>query len=76
MLRGGFDSQRTDTPKSEDAPDALFGPIEGYDRVGGDLGGESLSRSLITWLDTHPAAKRGAVAGAALATLAALRARS
>ena len=76
MLGGGFDSQRTDTPKPEDAPDGLFGPVEGYDKAEGDFGGESLSRSLITWLDTHPAAKRGAVAGAALATLAALRARS
>jgi hypothetical protein len=72
MLGGGFDSQRTDTPKPEDAPDGLFGPVEGYDKDEGDFGGESLSRSLITWLDTHPAAKRGAVPGAALATLAAL----
>ncbi len=76
MLRGGFDSQRTDTPKSEDAPDGLFGPVEGYDSARGDFGGESLSRSLTTWLDTHPAARRGVLAGAALATLAALRARS
>ena len=76
MLRAGFDSQRTDTPKPEDAPDGLFGPIEGYDRARGDFGGQSLSRSLFTWLDTHPAAKRGAIASAALATLAALRARS
>src|SRR5215213_7177638 len=76
MLRGGFDSQRTDTPKPEDAPDGLFGPLEGYDKAEGDFGGESLSRSLITWLDTHPAARRGVLAGAALATLAALRTRS
>ncbi len=76
MLRGGFDSQRTDIPKPQDAPDGLFGPVEGYDRAEGDFGGGSLSRSLTTWLDTHPATKRGVVAGAALATLAALRARS
>jgi NAD(P)-dependent dehydrogenase (short-subunit alcohol dehydrogenase family) len=76
MLRGGFDSQRTDTPKPEDAPDGLFGPIEGYDRTRGDFGRESLSRSLGTWLDTHPATKRGVVAGATLATLATLRVRS
>jgi NAD(P)-dependent dehydrogenase (short-subunit alcohol dehydrogenase family) len=76
MLRGGFDSQRTDIPKPEDAPDGLFGPIEGYDTAEGDFGRESLSRSLTTWLDTHPAARRGVVAGAALAGLAALRARS
>ena len=76
MLGGGFDAHRTDTPKLEDAPDGLFGPVEGYDKAEGDFVGESLSRSLITWLATHPASKRGAVAGAALSTLAALRARS
>jgi NAD(P)-dependent dehydrogenase (short-subunit alcohol dehydrogenase family) len=56
MLRAGFDSQRTDEPKPEDAPDGLFGPVEGYDRTEGDFDAESLSRSLSTWLDTHPAA--------------------
>jgi NAD(P)-dependent dehydrogenase (short-subunit alcohol dehydrogenase family) len=76
MLRAGFDSQLTDEPKPEDAPDGLFGPIEGHDRIEGDFDAESLSRSFSTWLDIHPAAKRGLVAGAALATLTLLRARS
>jgi hypothetical protein len=76
MLPGGFESQQTGEPKSEDAPDGLFGPVEDQDRVEGDLGSQMLSRSLFTWLDTHPVAKRGVAAGAALATLAILRARS
>jgi NAD(P)-dependent dehydrogenase (short-subunit alcohol dehydrogenase family) len=76
MLPGGFESQQTGEPKSEDAPDGLFGPVEDQDRVEGNLGSQTLSRSLFTWLDTHSVAKRGVAAGAALATLAILRARS
>ena len=76
MLPGGFGSQQTDEPKPEDAPDALFEPVEDQDRVEGDLDSQTLSRSLSTWLDTHPVAKRGLVAGAALGVAAVLRARS
>ena len=76
MLLGGFGSQQTDEPKPEDAPAALFAPVEGKDRAEADFGGQTLSRSLTTWLDTHPAAKRGLVAFAALGVAAALRARS
>src|SRR5919107_1341707 len=76
MVPGGFGSQQTDEPKPEDAPDALFEPVEDQDRVEGDFGGQTLSRSLSTWLDTHPTAKRGLVAGAALGVAAALRSRS
>jgi NAD(P)-dependent dehydrogenase (short-subunit alcohol dehydrogenase family) len=76
MLIGGFGTQQTDEPKPEGAPDALFAPVEGQDRAEADFGGQTLSRSLTTWLDTHPVAKRGLVAGAALGVAAALRARS
>ena len=76
MLVGGFGSQQTDEPKPEDAPDALFAPVEGQDRAEADFGGQTLSRSLTTWLDTHPATKRGLIAFAALGVAAALRARS
>ncbi len=76
MLRGGFESQITDEPKPEDAPDGLFEPIEGQDRAEGDFDDQMLSSSLATWLDTHPVAKRGLIAGAALGVAAALRARS
>ncbi len=76
MLPGGFGSQQTDEPKPEDAPDALFEPVEDQDRVEGDLDSQTLSRSLSTWLDTHPVAKRGLIAGAVLGAVAALRSRS
>jgi len=75
MLYAGFRWQQTDEPKPEEAPDYLFGPVEGDDRIEGDLGKWSFSRSLSTWLDTHPSAKRGAVVGAALLALATLRAK-
>jgi NAD(P)-dependent dehydrogenase (short-subunit alcohol dehydrogenase family) len=76
MLHGGFESQMTDEPKPENAPDALFGPVEDEDRAEAEFGGQTLSRSLVTWLDTHPVAKRGLVAGAALGIVAALRGKS
>ena len=76
MLRGGFGSQMTDEPKSADDSDALFEPVQGQNRTDGDFGDETLRRSLVTWLDTHPAIKRGALAGAALGATALLKARS
>jgi len=76
MLRGGFGSQMTDEPKSADDPDALFEPVQGQNRTDGDFGDETLRRSLVTWLDTHPTIKRGALAGAALGATALLKARS
>ena len=76
MLRGGFESQMTDEPKPEDAPHGLFEPVENQSKTDGDFDGQTLSSSLATWLDTHPAVKRGALAGAALMLATALRARS
>ena len=76
MLRGGFASQETDEPKPEDAPDGLFSPVGGLDRVEGDFDGTTLPASLLTWLDTHPAVKKGLLASAALGVAAVLRARS
>jgi NAD(P)-dependent dehydrogenase (short-subunit alcohol dehydrogenase family) len=75
MLYVGFRWQKTDELKREEAPDYLFGPVEGNDRVEGDLGKWSFSRSLSTWLEIHPRTKRGAVVGGALLTLATLRAK-
>jgi NAD(P)-dependent dehydrogenase (short-subunit alcohol dehydrogenase family) len=76
MLRGGFESQMTDEAKPKDAPDGLFGPVENQSKTDGDFDGQTLPSSLATWLDTHPAVKRGALAGAALVLATALRARS
>jgi NAD(P)-dependent dehydrogenase (short-subunit alcohol dehydrogenase family) len=71
VLRTGFEGQKTGEPKRADAPDNLFEPIAGYDRVTGDFGDQALQRSAATWVDTHPAARdfaigAGLIAGAAL----------
>ncbi len=73
----GYRWQQTDEPKPEGAPDYLFGPLESDDRIEGSLGKWSVSRSLSTWLDTHPAAKAGLMAATAVrVAVAALRARA
>jgi NAD(P)-dependent dehydrogenase (short-subunit alcohol dehydrogenase family) len=76
MLPGGFGSQLTDEPKPDGAPDALFEPVEDQDRTEGDFDSLTLRRSLSTWLDTHPVAKRGLIPGAALGVAAALRSKA
>jgi NAD(P)-dependent dehydrogenase (short-subunit alcohol dehydrogenase family) len=75
MLYVGFRWQQTDELKREEAPDYLFEPVEGNDRIEGDLGKWSFSRSLSTWLDIHPRTKRGAILGGTLLALATLRAK-
>jgi NAD(P)-dependent dehydrogenase (short-subunit alcohol dehydrogenase family) len=71
QLRTAFAGQQTDEPKSDDAPDNLFEPIAGYDRVTGDFGDQALQHSASNWVDLHPAARdfaigAGLIAGAAL----------
>jgi NAD(P)-dependent dehydrogenase (short-subunit alcohol dehydrogenase family) len=73
MLRGAFGTQQTDEPKGPDAPNALFGPIEGHGKAQADLD-KTVSRSLQVWLDTHTATKRGAFAALGAAVLLAARA--
>ncbi|HEY9670497.1 MAG TPA: SDR family oxidoreductase [Waterburya sp.] len=58
----GFKLQQTNEPKSEDAPDNLFEPIAGFDRVEGDFSKQSRANSYSTWLETHPMAKWSAIA--------------
>jgi hypothetical protein len=41
----GFKLQKTSEPKSEDAPDNLFEPISGFDRVEGDFTKQSRANS-------------------------------
>lgn len=41
MVQSGFDSQHTNEPKSENAPDNLFEPISGYDKIQGDFGDQA-----------------------------------
>lgn len=76
LLLIAFQGQRTDEPKSEDAPHNVFEPIEGYDRIEGDFNHLSIP-SFTDWFDKNPAVKWSAIASTtalgafALATLAA-----
>lgn len=70
LLLIAFPGQRTSEPKFEDAPDNLFEPMPGYDRVEGDFSHLTIP-SFLDWFDRNPALKWGAIAGiAALALLA------
>jgi NAD(P)-dependent dehydrogenase (short-subunit alcohol dehydrogenase family) len=46
MERTAFNGQRTNEPKSESAPDNLFDPISGYDKIEGDFSDQARSWSL------------------------------
>ena len=76
LLRGGFAIQETDEPKSEHAPNNLFAPVPGDNRVEGDFSDQATPRSPATWLELHPAGRRGSLAGTALGTVALLVARA
>jgi NAD(P)-dependent dehydrogenase (short-subunit alcohol dehydrogenase family) len=75
LERVGFEVHYTPEPKPEDAPDNLFGPIEGHNTSEGSFSDRAHPRSLYNWLELRPAVKRAALVGAALGTLAILRAR-
>ena len=76
MGPAGYRWQRGEDPKPQGAPDYLFAPLEDDVRIEGDLDKWSVSSSLSTWLDTHPAAKAGLLAATALGAAAVLRARA
>ncbi|GAB1541270.1 SDR family oxidoreductase [Scytonema sp. NUACC21] len=69
LLQIGFIGQRTNEPKSEDAPDNLYGPVPEYDRVKGDFD-QLVIPTFLDWLDMNPPLKWGAVAFAALGVAA------
>ncbi|MBW4678649.1 MAG: SDR family oxidoreductase [Microcoleus vaginatus WJT46-NPBG5] len=70
LLLIAFPGQRTPEPKSEDAPDNLFEPMAGYDRVQGDFGHLTIP-SLSDWIILNPAV---AIAGSVLGVAALLAA--
>lgn len=70
LLLIAFPAQRTPEPKSEDAPDNLFEPMAGYDRVQGDFGHLTIP-SLSDWIMLNPAV---AIAGTVLGVAALLAA--
>ncbi|MBD2167627.1 SDR family oxidoreductase [Calothrix membranacea FACHB-236] len=65
LLAIAFQGQRTNEPKSEDAPNNVFEPITGYDKVEGDFRNLSIP-SFLESLDMNPPLKWGALAFAAL----------
>ena len=71
MLLAGFDSQKTDEPKSADEAHNLFEAVD-EDRIEGDFSDRAHSSSLHNWLETtHPILRRTAIAG--LVTLVAMK---
>lgn len=71
LLLVGFPLQRTNEPKSEDAPDNLYEPIPAHDRVEGDFG-NLVVPSVTDWLEMNPPFKWGALAAVALGVAAVL----
>lgn len=69
LLAIAFSGQHTDEPKSEDAPDNVFAPIPGYDRVEGDFRNLTIP-TFLDWLDMNPPLRWGALALAALGVVA------
>jgi NAD(P)-dependent dehydrogenase (short-subunit alcohol dehydrogenase family) len=72
LARVGYASQRTSESKPADAPNNLFQPLPGFDRVESDVHALILSRSLYDWWETHPRTRRLAQAGLVLAAGTAL----
>lgn len=65
LLLIAFRFQKTNEPKSEDAPDNLYQPLPVYDKVEGDF--DNLEIPAFTdWLDKNPLLKFGAVTVAIL----------
>lgn len=62
LLLIGFPFQKTDEPKSADAPSNLYEPLPEYDRVEGDFSHLAIP-SFTDWIDRNPVVKWGAVAG-------------
>ena len=69
LLAISFKGQLTNEPKSEDAPNNLFEPISGYDRVEGDFSQLAIP-SVTDWFDRNPVVKWGAIAAAVLGVVA------
>lgn len=66
LLLISFIGQRTNEPKTEAAPDNLFSPIQGYDKVEGDFGHLTIP-SFTDWLTKNSLAQWSAIALGSLA---------
>jgi NAD(P)-dependent dehydrogenase (short-subunit alcohol dehydrogenase family) len=67
MVRFGFEAHDTGVPKSADAPDNLFAPLDGHDTARDGFDGSAWPRSLYTTLQRHPLVGRIPLAAGALA---------
>ncbi len=72
FVRTAFRGQRTDEPKPASAPDNLFGPLAGYDRVRGEFGDQAMAGTLYTAVQTNSGLRYalGALAVGAVVALA------
>jgi NAD(P)-dependent dehydrogenase (short-subunit alcohol dehydrogenase family) len=59
----GFRKQRSNEPKSAQAPDNLYQHIGGFNTVEGEYGHVSKQFAPLTWLSTHPRARMAITAG-------------
>jgi NAD(P)-dependent dehydrogenase (short-subunit alcohol dehydrogenase family) len=76
QLKMGFEGQKTSWPKSADAPNNLYGPVEDDGGVRGDFTSQAKKRSYYQELAAHPiASPLGAAALLGLGALAAGKAR-
>lgn len=62
LMQIAFEGQRTDQPKSSDAPHNLYQHLDGFDRVRGNFSEEAKEVSLYTRLVTNPVMKWGVAA--------------
>lgn len=70
LLRlGTFKLQKTDEPKSADAPTNLYETL-GESRIEGDYSAQSRGISLVTWLETHPSLRAALANGVLVGGLA------
>ncbi len=76
MVGPGMQLQKTDEPKSPDAPNNLYGPIQGYDRAQGDFGRFAMSFDPYTWLQRHRVLRGVGMAGLALGTMTLIATRT
>jgi hypothetical protein len=71
----GFTGQRTQVPRPAGAPDNLFRPLEGGERIAGDVRDRAHPTSLSRWFQTHPGARR-VLAGTVLGVITLLARRA
>jgi short-subunit dehydrogenase len=70
LLATGFEQQRSSRPKSRRAPDNMYAPVEGYDRVKGDFSKQQIPVSISNEFQRNKALRAG-IAGVLVGAAAA-----